>query len=171
MIIWRTTWAASPETPKSLCGTPVSTKLSEPLLDPRGDVTESNRVNRSKPTIGEYCFIRVDGKEAIEFEFSWHAGTIDPLKYASPGHESTTTLQSPRRIQGLGTRAVVGDDGAFVTAPCKSSIDSSDGPKETDEFSLFMRVSRDIHGADHRESIEKFMRTYFPAAIETLNCA
>ncbi|MEU8849023.1 hypothetical protein AB0C70_22860 [Streptomyces sp. NPDC048564] len=169
-IIWRVSWKADPKTPKSLCGTPVSTTLSEPLLEPPGEVSERNRVDKNKPTIGESCIVRVDGAEAIEFEFSWHAGTIDPLKYASPGHEYTTTLQNPKRVEGLGAQAVLGDDGAFVTAPCKSSIDGIGGPETTDEFSLFMRASRDVHGDDRRESIEKFMRAYFPATLETLNC-
>ncbi len=99
----------------------------------------------------------------MQLRFAWHTDRIDPLKVAgSPS--SVSHLENPERTDVPQGSAAVGNTGVIATAPCRTTAGAY--------FTLSVLLEEANSASDaHREDLEGFMRSYFPATVETLNCA
>ncbi|MER7716764.1 hypothetical protein ABTX99_07375 [Streptomyces flaveolus] len=147
--------------PESLCGTRVSPQILEPLLPAEGDVSERNDVDRDYPQPASPCRVYVGDEVALRLRFAWHSDAIDPLQVAKSIH-SVSNLSMPERVE-FPEATVIGNDGAISTTRCVTEAGS------------YFTLSVLVEGANpvrdsYRVAIEDFMRTYFPATVETLHC-
>ncbi|MEU5808160.1 hypothetical protein [Streptomyces sp. NPDC047718] len=147
--------------PETICGTPISPDLSEPLLRPHGKIAEGNRVDRQKARTAP-CVVTVDGKRALNFRFAFHNGPPGDLMAYS--RESTVIgLTEPARVDLGFEDSVLGNEGATATALCKTAAG--------DHFTLTMQVERaNKMKQDLRPAVEAFMRAYMAETLKTLNC-
>ncbi|MEU5537950.1 hypothetical protein [Streptomyces sp. NPDC020362] len=159
--VWYANRNGDAKPPTSLCGTKVSPILSEPLLQPGGKVTERNQVHRRKPQPSSWCQVFVDGKNVLAMRFAWHPDAIDPYEIAQSVN-SVSSIKEPARLD-TDYETAIGNDGAISTAECRTDIGSY--------FTLTLLL-KNFNSVDraHRKDIEKFMRVYFSATMETLGC-
>ncbi|MFD7709246.1 hypothetical protein [Streptomyces sp. NPDC059786] len=147
--------------PHSICETPISRQLTEPLLQPIGTVSEWTSVGFRTAGESSWCVVFVNGNDAVHVNFASHSGAMDPMSAASPD-DPVTGLQNPRPIR-LSDSAVIGDDGAIATTHCKDKAGA-------DHFTLALKVTRGEVSARRTVAIERFMRAYMPATVRTLGC-
>ncbi|MFF0025838.1 MULTISPECIES: hypothetical protein [unclassified Streptomyces] len=150
--------------PRTLCGTPVSRKLSNGLLHPLDKVTEWTSAGFREPGASSSCVVYVGDERALHLKFASHGGPMSPMKAASPDN-SVTGLQNARPLPRipLADKAVGADDGAIATTRCKDGSGA-------DHFTLALKVTRGEFDAERRVAIERFMRAYMPATVKTLHC-
>ncbi|MFJ5271351.1 hypothetical protein [Streptomyces sp. NPDC088358] len=161
-ILWYVNHANREGTPQSICGTKVSRNLSEPLLGAGGKITEQNRVDRKKPEPSSWCEVRVDGRVALSMRFAWHPDAVDPLKVAESS-DSVSNIGEPARLVSR-YEIALGNNGAISTVQCRTDVGSY--------FTLTLLLEKaNPTSRNHRESIEKFIRTYFPVTVKGVSCA
>ncbi|MEV8536857.1 hypothetical protein [Streptomyces sp. NPDC051211] len=149
--------------PGALCGTPIDPRLSRPLLEPLGEVTEIDRVERAKPQTAP-CDVAVDGERALDFRFAWHKGSPEDLLRTATESSTVFRLTDPKRVDMGFQDSVLGNEGAIATTACKTSAG--------DHFTLRVFATRaDPLKPDLRPAIEAFMRAYTAETVKTLNCA
>jgi hypothetical protein len=103
----------------------------------------------------------MDGKVALSMRFAWHPDPVNPIELAK-SENSVSTLAAPARLASMYETAL-GNNGAISTAHCKTRVGSY--------FTLTLLLEKANPTADtSRAPIEKFMRAYFPATVETLGC-
>jgi hypothetical protein len=148
------------QVPEVVCGTPVSPDLTRPLLPSTEDLTESSRVDRGA-AISAPCTLLSSGRPVLELRFFW---SMDAPNMAERSrYDSFFRDVSEWRPVKLGDEAIVGTNGSIVSAPCESGRNK--------HFTLEMHLPKaKITDYGLRKDIEKFMRAYFPATLETLNC-
>ncbi|MEU7055149.1 hypothetical protein [Streptomyces sp. NPDC046197] len=152
--------AADQEIPKSICGTRMDPDLMRPLVTSAEDWHEYDRVDRSE-AITAPCLVQVQNHLAIRFRFSWDENPMD-LMYLAKNTGSISGVTDPREIASP-YKMVVGTDGAISTTRCKT--------KGGQYFTLTLQLPRiKLTDQTHRKDIEKFMRAYFPATVNTLGC-
>ncbi|WP_336116423.1 hypothetical protein [Streptomyces sp. PTD9-10] len=97
----------------------------------------------------------------LSFRFSWRPVATD-LMYLAKDTGAVSGVTGPRYIS-FAYKTIIGTDGAISQAPCKT--------KGGNYFTLTLQLPQ-INPTDqtHRKDIEKFMRAYFPATVETLGC-
>ncbi|MGW0602378.1 hypothetical protein [Streptomyces sp. NPDC002640] len=145
--------------PAEICGTKANAGLVEPLVADGGDWNEFNRVDR-KRSVTAPCVLLSGRDPVLEFRFSWTKDKPDLLYLAGTG--TVSGVRDPQPVD-LAEDAVVGADGAIVTASCEK--------RDTDYFTLGLQLPRvEVRDPGHREDIERFMREYFPATVKTLDC-
>ncbi|MCX5377408.1 hypothetical protein [Streptomyces sp. NBC_00091] len=155
--------AADEAAPGTICGTPVSPELSDPLLKPYGKITEASKVDRNEPQVSAPCVLTVDGERALSFRFSWHKGAPEDL-LALSRESRIYGLAEPLRVDLGFEDSVVGNDGATATTLCRT--------RGGDHFTLRVQVERaDKAKRDLRPAVEAFMRTYMAETLKTLNCS
>ncbi|MER6344493.1 hypothetical protein ACWC10_09370 [Streptomyces sp. NPDC001595] len=148
--------------PDSLCGTRVGAEFLEPLLPADGDVSQDDGVDRNDPKPSSWCLVTAGGESALRLRFAWHSDRIDPLRIAE-SHSSVSFLEVPERVKVPKSRAVIGNNGAIATAPCTTA--------EGSYFTLSVLLDGvDQTRVTYRPSLEKFLRSYFPATLDTLDC-
>ncbi|MEV7126558.1 hypothetical protein [Streptomyces sp. NPDC093260] len=82
--------------------------------------------------------------------------------YLAKGTGTVSGVTDPRPLSSP-YPTLVGTDGAISTAPCRT--------KGGNYFTLTLQLPRiELTDRTHRKDIEKFMRAYFPATLETLGC-
>ncbi|MEU6811930.1 hypothetical protein ABZ920_23720 [Streptomyces sp. NPDC046831] len=97
----------------------------------------------------------------LEFNFYWTADAPNVQEVAEGG-QSLLRIVEPRRIEAT-YETVVGTDGALSTGPCKTG--------SGEYFTLTMHLPQvKLMDRSHRKGIEAFMRSYFPATVQTLRC-
>ncbi|QES47928.1 hypothetical protein DEJ50_09035 [Streptomyces venezuelae] len=149
--------------PEALCGTPVDSGLSRPLLEPLGKVTEVNRVERAKPQTAP-CDVYVARERALDFRFAWHKGSAGDLLRTATESATIYRLTDPKRVDMGFQDSVLGNEGAIATTACKTPAG--------DHFTLRVFAKRaDPMKSDLRPAIDAFMRTYMAETVKTLNCA
>ncbi|MFJ9792050.1 hypothetical protein [Streptomyces globosus] len=147
--------------PGTICGTPISPTLAEPLLRPRGKIVEASLVEQPRPGLMP-CDVLVDGKPALTIRFGFHDGLPADLLVRS--RESTIVgLTDPVRVDLGFEDSVLGNEGAAATAPCKTA--------GGDHFTFKMKVDRaNPLKRDLRPHVEAFTRAYMAETLKTLGC-
>jgi hypothetical protein len=148
------------QVPETLCGTPVDRALLRSLLVSTDDLTEVNRLDPSEATSAP-CVLRSDGKPILRlhFYFSTAAPGFAGRSRDDPVFEDVAQW----RPVDIAEEAVVGNNGAIVSGPCVVG-------RNTDLIVELNLPEANITDESRRKDIEKFMRAYFPATLETLNC-
>ncbi|MFI2374980.1 hypothetical protein ACH5AO_07925 [Streptomyces sp. NPDC018964] len=149
-----------PQHPEKICGTSVDWELAEPLVESAEDLHEYSRVDRSEAISAPCTLFSGDDRE-MEFNFYWTSDApglaqrseFDPvLKDVSQGRKAN-----------IGEEAVIGRNGAIVSASCITDRGRY--------FTLKLHLPQaSILDEANRAKVEKFMRAYFPATVKTLNC-
>jgi hypothetical protein len=146
--------------PSVVCGTKTDTDLIRPLLTSTKDLRESSRVERSE-AVSAPCTLLSEGRPVLELFFYWTSDA--PKLVGRSRYDSIFRNVSQWRPVDLADEAVIGTNGAIVSAPCKTSRSA--------HFVLELHLPEaNITDESRRKDIEKFMRAYFPATLETLNC-
>ncbi|WP_251094554.1 hypothetical protein [Streptomyces sp. Caat 7-52] len=147
--------------PEIVCGTRIDPALTHLLVTSTEEFHEFNRVDREE-AITAPCVLLAGREPALEFQFSWDEVAAD-LMYLATGNGTVSHVNQPRS-SNLAAKAIVGTDGSIATAPCKT--------KRGNYFTLTLQIPRiKLTDQSHRGDIEKFMRAYFPATVETLGCS
>ena len=146
--------------PETVCGTPIEPRLTRSLLTSTDDLHEFTRVDRDD-AITAPCVLLSGHEPALEFRFSWDE-VAPNLMYLATDSGTVSRVNQPRSVD-LAAKAIAGTDGAIATTPCKTRTGSY--------FTLTLQLPQ-VRGGDqsHRADIEKFMRAYFPATVDTLGC-
>lgn len=147
--------------PGAICGTRIDKGLARLLVQSADDLHEFTRVDR-REEITAPCILLSRHDPVLEFRFSWDGYATD-LMYLATGTGSVSGVTAPRYVKGIPNKTIIGTDGAISQAPCKT--------KGGNYFTLTLQLPQ-INPTDqtHRKDIEKFMRAYFPATVETLGC-
>jgi hypothetical protein len=149
------------EVPQALCGTPISPKLSAPLLG-SGAVREWTSASFREPASAAWCVIYVDRREVFQLWFS-SAGGGRPDLMALARSGPSIGLFDPHPVQGIGEQAVLANDGAIASTPCRDSGGA-------DSFLLALKMAEGPMKPDRERDVERFMRAYMPATVKSLNC-
>ncbi|MGW0931967.1 hypothetical protein [Streptomyces sp. NPDC002644] len=125
------------------------------------DLYEHSRVERGQ-AVSAPCVLHAGEEEALVLFFYW---TDTAPKVTEPDYDTSgfQVVRNTEAVSGLGDAAIVGDNGAVVTTPCRV------GDKEHFTLKLFLPQVGPAD-AGHREDIERFMWEYFPATVRTLDC-
>jgi hypothetical protein len=151
---------SKPQVPRSLCRTPVSPELSAPLLG-SGVVSEWTSASFREPASSSWCVVHVDRKEVLQLWFSAGGGKPDLGKLAMNG--PTIGLFDPHPVEGIGEQAVVANNGAMASTPCRDSGGA-------DSFLLAVKLTKSPMKPGRERDVERFMRAYMPATVKSLNC-
>ncbi|MDG9716965.1 hypothetical protein [Streptomyces sp. DH24] len=148
------------EIPQSMCGTRVDRDLARPLITSTDDLDEYSRVDRQE-AISAPCALLSGGDPVLEFHFSW---TPDAPGFAERDQfDPVFNDVAEWKVADLGEESVVGNNGAIVSTPCKTT--------RGEHFTLKLHMPRvKITDRSHRQDIIAFMRDYFPATVKTLHC-
>ncbi|NYV73953.1 hypothetical protein [Streptomyces sp. UH6] len=146
--------------PETVCGTRIAPGLVRPLLSSTDGLDEYSRVDRNE-AVSAPCTLRAEGEQALALFFYW---TDEAPKVTEPDHDPSgfQALTGTKPVH-IGGGAVVGKNGGVVTTPCRTA----GGKHFTLKLYLPQVAAPDI---GHRADVERFMRAYFPATVETLNC-
>jgi hypothetical protein len=152
--------SADQSLPKDICGTYVDPDLARPLVASAKDLHEFNRVDRREAKSAP-CVLLSERDPVLYFNFYW---TVDSpgLERLTKGDDLALDIVEPRSVHSSDA-TVVGNNGAISTALCRTSGGQ--------HFTLALKLSQaSPTDRTHRKDIEKFMRAYFPATLETLGC-
>ncbi|MGW4344328.1 hypothetical protein ACWEL8_04390 [Streptomyces sp. NPDC004690] len=147
--------------PHEICGAPIDPDVVRPLLGSADDLHEYNRVEPGREESAPCALLsRRDTVLALHFYRTQNAPDIARLVTSGGSLLDIAALRSADMRHGT----AVGNNGAVATSVCAAH--------ETDHFTLTLQLPRlDPADPTHRQDIEKFMRAYFPATLETLDCS
>lgn len=75
----------------------------------------------------------------------------------------TIGLFDPHPVEGIGEQAVVANNGAMASTPCRDSGGA-------DSFLLAVKLTKTPMKPGRERDVERFMRAYMPATVKSLNC-
>ncbi|MEU8539696.1 hypothetical protein AB0C52_06780 [Streptomyces sp. NPDC048717] len=145
-------------TPKKLCGVPLNEAAVSPLI-PQGEILKKWEP-QPVDTNPAYCYITVDGVRVLDITVRLSDRGLNPedWEYA----KSEYKLGALRKTPFTGT-AVIGSDGALVTAEC-------DSPVKYMHFVIRFKGDRVEDSEAGVEKLQHFVEDFVTGAKKKIGC-